>query len=756
MCNIKLIGAEFSKSNLYPGEQLYIKCTFKALKDFPVSKEVKLFADFCFGHMFIDKKEETYYRVTASMYPQPAHWREGEIWSSSVIWNIPKELWGGAYKVHIGLIDADTVPIEFYVNGYSCKRHYISDINIAFNGVAKQYMKDHSEKTVFYYEPKNAASPLYNHSFDAIISVRNIYTDKETKTITTLVPNKSFSDGHISFVLKRDDSSFFVDNVKEEKGYELLYIKLPLLFTLENAKMITMYGEGRIVNPENSYPWGYEQSYWIRNIAILADGSSNILIETPFLDDKLHHSVCEFDDKKFCSVGITLTHRLRAYGELESPKVINTPTVTTKKISGRWQNCLKFLRAGITKKTDMYDRSLFYYFGVCSGPGEPAKTFDEALDHIKKIYQLTGGVKQYMLLCGWQHEGHDTGYPDVFTINKKCGTPEDLERCVKEAKKHNACMTFHDNYDDMYENNGYFDKTIAATGANGKYYSSWIWTAGVSIMTSFPKNYKTGKMQERVRKTIEMLPIDKSYHIDVLSQEVRRYDFSPDTKAAAQEVLKYKLAVIKEFEKYGITITSEGLTHPFAGKIGYAWRLNITNNKLFTDEEIIPLTAMIYHGIVPYSERNINAIIFGGNMVPQNIDNEQFFSREFFIKTLPIGLLCNEFIEDYHFDCGVHHVTYSNNSSVVYDEINDKIEVKYKGQYITKNGITLAKGFHDNEYLGYCENGDYLVKNTLGQISGIYYFNGTAIDYTVGEYIKVDCESGIPFKIIIKNNEKRG
>ena len=350
MCNIKLIGAEFSKSNLYPGEQLYIKCTFKALKDFPVSKEVKLFADFCFGHMFIDKKEETYYRVTASMYPQPAHWRDGEIWSSSVIWNIPKELWGGAYKVHIGLIDADTVPIEFYVNGYSCKRHYISDINIAFNGVAKQYMKDHSEKTVFYYEPKNAASPLYNHSFDAIISVRNIYTDKETKTITTLVPNKSFSDGHISFVLKRDDSSFFVDNVKEEKGYELLYIKLPLLFTLENAKMITMYGEGRIVNPENSYPWGYEQSYWIRNIAILADGSSNILIETPFLDDKLHHSVCEFDDKKFCSVGITLTHRLRAYGELESPKVINTPTVTTKKISGRWQNCLKFLRAGITKK----------------------------------------------------------------------------------------------------------------------------------------------------------------------------------------------------------------------------------------------------------------------------------------------------------------------------------------------------------------------------------------------------------------------
>lgn len=100
--------------------------------------------------------------------------------------------------------------------------------------------------------------------------------------------------------------------------------------------------------------------------------------------------------------------------------------------------------------------------------------------------------------------------------------------------------------------------------------------------------------------------------------------------------MEYKFDVIKEFEKYGITVTSEGLTHPFAGKIGYAWRLNANENKLFTAEQIIPLTAMIYHGIVPYSGRGKEAVIFGANMVPGNIDNEDDFTKEFFLKTLPV------------------------------------------------------------------------------------------------------------------------
>lgn len=752
MSKIRLIGAELSKINMYPGDRLYIRCTFQALEDMPVDYEVKLFADFKFGHMFIDKKEQTYFRSASDMYPQPAYWRKGEIWSSSVIWNIPNGLWAGSYAVSIGMIDNDTVPVEFAVGNKVCNICRIGNVNVVFDGLAKEYMKKHSGGEHFSYEFENIPFKEYDHSFDAVISVRNRNNDEEIKRFCVLKPNEKYSDDYVSFIIKKNKESYYVDYIEEKDEYELLYIKLPMLFTLENSKMITMYGEGRIVNPENSYPWGYEQSYWIRNAAILTNGVCSILIETPFLDDKILHSVCELNYKRFCAIGAVFSYRIKAYEKLESLKVINTPTVNFTEIGGIWQNCLPILREGTEKKTDMYDRSLFYYGNVCSGPGEPAETFDYMLDKIKKIHRLTGGVKQYMLLCGWQHEGHDTGYPDVFKLNEKCGTFDDLNRCVEEAKKYNACMTFHDNYDDMYEENGYFDKEIAATGPDGIYFTSWIWTSGISVMTSYPKYFKTGKLQNRVKKTVDMLPIDKSYHIDVLSQEVRRYDFAADKKAAAQEVLNYKLAVIDEFKKYGVTVTSEALTHPFAGKIGYAWRLNINKNKLFTDEEFIPLTAMIYHGLVPYSERGTDAILFGGNMVPPVvIDDEEKFQREFFLKTLPIGLLCNELMEDYCYKDGIHTMTYSNDSSIVYDEANDKIEVKHNGRYLTKDGLTLAKGYKDNEYFGYCERGDYAVNNIFkGQIEGIFDLSGNAVEYTADDNITIKVKNGIPFKIVLK------
>ena len=78
-----------------------------------------------------------------------------------------------------------------------------------------------------------------------------------------------------------------------------------------------------------------------------------------------------------------------------------------------------------------------------------------------------------VFLCGWQHDGPDTGYPDVFTVNSQAGSLEELNRCIEEAKKYNAVLTFHDNYDDCYDNE-YFDPEIAALDWNGNYMTSWI------------------------------------------------------------------------------------------------------------------------------------------------------------------------------------------------------------------------------------------------------------------------------------------
>lgn len=752
MGKINLIKVELSKINLYPEEMLYIVCTFQAKEDSPINEEVQLFADFHFGHMTIDAGAAKYYRVVADMYPQPVQYKKGEVWSSTIRWKVPKGQWGGAFGVHIGMMNSETQPVSFNLNGDEYNTYHVDDINIVFEGVAEKFMQEHSGGKIYIFDEDNIIPEQFNHNFDATIAVRDVKTDRELKLYGSVEPNKRICNDYVSFIMKKDENEYVIDDVEEKDGYEFLYVKLPLMFTQDKSRMITMYGEGRIINPENSYPWGYEQVYFIRNVAILANGEKNILIETPFLDEKLHQSVCELNGERFCSVGVTMTYRVRAFENFESVKVINKPTVKFWGIGGDWKNCLPKMREGITKKTDMYDRCVFYYYGICAGPGRPVRTFRQALEYVKRVYKLTGGVKQYILLCGWQHEGHDTGYPDVFTLNEKAGTMEDLIYCVEEAKKYNACITFHDNYDDLYELNGFFDSEIAATDANGTYYSSWIWTAGVSIMTSFPKYFKTGKMQERVKKTVDMLPIDKSYHIDVLSQEVRRYDFAPEVKMAAQEVLEYKLKVIEEFEKYGIAVTSEGITHPFAGRMGYAWRLNSSKGKLFCDEEIIPLTGMIYHGLVPYSSAGNTAVIFGGNSVPGNLEDEAAEQKTFFEKTLPIGLLCNELMEDYSFRDGVHTIIYTNNSSVVFDEVNDTVAVKYKGEYLTKDGTTCASGFNKNEYLCYSENGSFNIKNRFEKnILKVTDLSGKEMEYQSGDYIAVKTNANTAFKIILED-----
>ena len=91
------------------------------------------------------------------------------------------------------------------------------------------------------------------------------------------------------------------------------------------------------------------------------------------------------------------------------------------------------------------------------------------------------------------------------------------------------------------------------------------YAGGLSYIVSPCKYAKLGLMQDRVKKTVELYGLNVSSHCDVLSAEVLRFDFDPQCPASADRSLKGKLDVIKEYEKYGIDLTSENVAHPFVG-----------------------------------------------------------------------------------------------------------------------------------------------------------------------------------------------
>lgn len=52
-------------------------------------------------------------------------------------------------------------------------------------------------------------------------------------------------------------------------------------------------------------------------------------------------------------------------------------------------------------------------------------SFDEALEYIKKIDNITQGITKIYYLVGWQYLGHDDKYPDFFEVNEELKRPND-------------------------------------------------------------------------------------------------------------------------------------------------------------------------------------------------------------------------------------------------------------------------------------------------------------------------------------------
>lgn len=695
---LRLIRAEASKRMLYPNETLFITVTFQAECDCPISEYAYIFCDLDFGYMNLPDNYQKNYRIKGDFYPQPMHLKKGETITNTMRWNIPADPYAGSFRMKIGVCDSEAVPFEIIVNDKKCKRYYVGDIEIAFEGCAPAFVNSHNEKIAFEFKKNELKS--YESETDLEIYIRDLKND------SVFVERKRSE--YVTFDLTENGGKILLDNVCEREGYELLSVKLPTLLNAKNASFILTSEGGRLVDSKNTVCLGYEKKFQQKNLGILISDGEYIMLEAPYLDDCIHYSVYERNGERYAAVGVTLTYRIRKHGSDRSVKVINKPTANVMK-AGSIKEILEFLRGDLKRPNDFYDRGIFYYFQIECDGHEEKHTFLQALDRVKALYNMTGGVRQVMLLRGFQHKGHDTGYPDVFTLNKRAGTMGELKYVIEEAKKYNAVITFHDNYDDLYEELPAYDSSIGALDEYNLPYKGWIWVSGLSRIISSPKYVKSGKMAERVKKTVEMYPVETSYHLDVLSCEARRYDLDENVRMAAEEVVGYKKQIVEEFKKYGFNMTSEGVSQPFTGLIGHAWNLGANYYTIYPNESFYPILGMIFHSILPFSgSKNVRDILSGAEIVP-NISGDPgaYYKEIFYLYTLPMGLLCSETIDEYEKNGDVGIAYYSNDCRVEYNENADEIKVFYKGKCLTAAGNTLVKGFFENEYLGYTKNGAF-------------------------------------------------
>jgi hypothetical protein len=198
----------------------------------------------------------------------------------------------------------------------------------------------------------------------------------------------------------------------------------------------------------------------------------------------------------------------------------------------------------------------------------------------------------------------------------------------------------------------------------------------------------------------------------VLSSELLRYDFDPKFPASADKSHKAKLAIVEEFNKYGIDLTSESLLHPFVGHIGHA--LHPRENRktvLFKGDQHILLVPFIYHGTIAYcgqpkdQESTLFAMIRGSRVFPHEEGFRMKDVKDIYIQHLPIDVFYDKKMDKIEKINDTIKVVYDANSYVVVNIKKRTYKIVNDGVTVGKDWTTFVKGTKPNTWLAYSVKG---------------------------------------------------
>jgi hypothetical protein len=159
-----------------------------------------------------------------------------------------------------------------------------------------------------------------------------------------------------------------------------------------------------------------------------------------------------------------------------------------------------------------YHQALTMKIKACSEEGIVNRTFEQALEMIWELDVLTRGIPKIIYLCGWQYDGHDTGYPAWDIVNPKLKRSQDataldsLKWLMEEAFKYNTTVSLHINMLDINEPSPmwdtYVEHDLIARNADGSL-KAYLW--GYPI--SYTREWNAGFTQIRIDQLVEMLII---------------------------------------------------------------------------------------------------------------------------------------------------------------------------------------------------------------------------------------------------------
>lgn len=773
MSDLSLVSVNINNNYIEQGDQFVIKTVWQNIGNMSVDFNAKIVAKFEFsGRQRIDLIQRDSFQFEWKPFPSTNMWQPNDMWTTAGVCRFPL-LWGGSYKVSISLLDEIGESIAFIgKNGSRVYSQYITEIDVGwgwgrnrlleqrkpisltFNETQKKDTVDGIETVEFNNYSLNKKYPSicgYNNNkwydFRPEITVRRI---SDNKSFVCRVSNSvkykldilsydkckytvdtAYCSFAIHFTFKNDFFLIELLNVKEKSGYELIEFKMPALIQChsEDGCLLNYYGGGRRIELKSAVQQTFLFPYDTCSAMGISDSKNSFAVVTDDMDLVLQQSVVRHNNQGNVGViGAIFKNRIKAdKAGIKSIPVKTLPLEIYHCNGSNWMLSAEVIRDRLPASSKYrYDDTLMYKIRI-DATGQIDKNRPETYSPIlnlkdvekivMKIYELSGGMKQVVYLVGWQEGGHDFEYPYPYLsgFNPKCGTVEEFSKLREKLKKYNVNLSFHDNFDDAYLSDNYtINNDVIAIDEMGEPWKGWLWAGGMSYIIS-PKSYlKSQEIRERINAVSKKYGISGTYHLDVMSSEVRRYDFRSDEPAAALENAAAKCNIIELFNDEGIDITSETLAQPFVGKMGYAQNTRYNfDQKLFLGETNIPLTTIAFHGVTPYKmgadteKISLLRSIAAGASCSLEIESgatieklEQNLLRNIYITSLPMSKLSYKKAIFASVEHNKWEIFYQDNSSVEADFGNLKYTIKNNGEVISKDFVTFMPVCAD-EYLYY-------------------------------------------------------
>lgn len=530
----------------------------------------------------------------------------------------------------------------------------------------------------------------------------------------------------LGFTLCGDDLTVSFANCVEHPGFQFMHVDLNRLVSshslLRGSRLVIGTHAGRLINPETCGEGEYFHKYgWIRDafstVGLVHGPHLTAVLMLESLEDTVLSSVKQNEGGRFAGLGVQFRYRYPSsipsaqFAPRASSRIrLHLSDAATGAPERGWVVGARYLHGLHTDPLPDPYRDTFIYKVFLGCPGALKETtFDQALDLIRDIHHLTDGAKQVAYLVGFQHDGHDTSYPDVFAVNPHAGGLDRLLNLVREAEKLNANVSFHDNYDDAYQSSPAWDPDDISVNLEGELLRGGVWNGEQAFWNSMPV-YMRNKAPERIRRTLQQYPIRQTYHLDVLTASVFRVDYRPSEPTGKDADWRARIALVAEFRKHGIDVTSEGCGLPFIDHIRYFWNLPRTPEQVYPGDRRIPFGPFIAHGHVNYGGSHadswwwiLDGLLYGAHYSQDLRANtpRKEIADAYYLLQVALNLLRADAMVDFAEDGPRKRVTYSDGSFVEVDFESLEHEVNFRGARIVKDFVSFAPGNRGGTYLYY-------------------------------------------------------